>query len=302
MKAQKRISELKQKREDARQEIVNHPEEWDFRSITEDDLHLAILYEYARSENWVVHEFEQWHKQSIRLPAKSKSFKTWQDKNVREALNFILTSPENLPPDVGLQLFEVQPRLLKETPLVELTDISIHFPLPFAHLRGLPKPVSLEHLVPRWKKEGCGFEVIDSLPNYSRHQLESSAKAGILYLTVKVDLRVGKTKLADDAKNRLLKLYEENPTAKMLPVGGAAVLPWTELKELAAYRLHKAGFDHKAAKSFLDKFSKENPVSVDRYEDDILPRYKRTGWWDAIANAKKRIQKLYPIPAAVLSA
>src|ERR1022692_5255098 len=63
--------------------------EWDFRTISTDDLTEAILYEYARSADWVRQEFDAWHKQIIHLPKASKNLCKWNGKTVKEVLHFL---------------------------------------------------------------------------------------------------------------------------------------------------------------------------------------------------------------------
>lgn len=127
-------------------DIAKRPEQWDFRSITEDVLHLAIEYEYARSAAWVTKEFARWHEHQVPLPAESEDFKTWNGKTVAEILAH-LAAKEELPSDVFSALIESKPDRFIADPDDRLTDISLFFPRPFLHLGHIPTDL-LGHWAP----------------------------------------------------------------------------------------------------------------------------------------------------------
>src|SRR5688572_8012606 len=60
------------------------PEEWDFRGISEKQLHGAIHYEYARSCGWVREVFAKWHR--IRVPLELPALSQWAGMTIHQLL------------------------------------------------------------------------------------------------------------------------------------------------------------------------------------------------------------------------
>jgi hypothetical protein len=110
--------------------------EWDFRAISTDDLHEAILYEYARSVDWVRQEFENWHKQIIHLPKGSENFCKWNEKTVNEVIHSIWNEAPDLPVDVSEALNASIPNNFSERGIMEEVFIigGLEFPQPFVNL------------------------------------------------------------------------------------------------------------------------------------------------------------------------
>lgn len=147
-------------------EILKHPEEWDFRSIPQDQLHIAVRYEYARSSEWVPREFKKWHARRISVPKVSEDFKRWNGKKVAEILDDLLMSDEPLSSEVVSALFEQQPDHFQGSPFADLTDISIHFPRPFL-LTARTQINELGHLT-GWGRSQSGFQILKAFPIVQR--------------------------------------------------------------------------------------------------------------------------------------
>jgi hypothetical protein len=271
--------------------FAKHPEEWDFRPIKEEVLHLTILYEYARAAKWVTKEFERWHKQPLQLPEDSDGFKAWNGKTVGEAIKS--TTKADFPSDVFNHLIDTEPEWFLQNRYDVLTSISLQFPRPFLSLIEKVRPEDFPELAPHWKEPPKGFTVLESLPKLSPKQTESFAQAGgIFHMAVKINLSAGKKIAKRQAALVIDELDKRYPNRKFkVPRARGAVLPWHELKELAALRLSQKGLDGEGAREFIQKYAA--PMAA----QDVLPRYSSSGAWSkAVKNAENRIQELYPEP------
>jgi hypothetical protein len=108
------------------------PGEWDFRPVERRVLRDAILYEYARSADWIVEKFREWHKQRISLPEQSEDFQKWNGLTIGKVVK--CANRGGLPDDVMNALNESNPDWTGEDPFDDLHRISIAFPLPFVLL------------------------------------------------------------------------------------------------------------------------------------------------------------------------
>lgn len=233
-------------------------------------------------------EFAVWHAQRLQLSQGSEGYAEWHGRTVAEAL----AQPGAWTSDVIDTVFQLQPDYFEAWPFDALLDISLQFPQPFLSAQK-PGPDFWRHLN---RQPRTGFLTLHRWPNYSHSQLESSAKAGILFLPVKIDLNAGLTQLQADARKCFEELFKKCPNVKAVPKGAAAQAPWNELKELAAYRLKRLGFGVKEANDFLARHVRQHRTDN---SFDILPTYEPSsgGWSKACNKAEKRIAQLYPEPS-----
>ena len=164
----------------------------------------------------------------------------------------------------------------------------------------------LEHLAPSWDLTRRGIQILKklnlkqlkvvipkSLPTFHERQQEANTRLGIFYLPVKIDLRVGKMKFQEHAKRLFDELHELSPSATLPRDGKAASLPWTELKELAAYRISRAGWQWKTAQEFLKNHSASNRTAKSNLRFSIL---RPIGLVKGRKSAQARIEIMYPSP------
>ncbi len=269
------------------------PEDWDFRTVREDQLDAVILYEYARSSKRVIEVFQKWHKKKFRCPKKNSTPSTWEGQTVGALLG---TPHEQLPSEVATWLETTGPAGLDEGKLLDVSLIGPQFPTPFLKL---PMPATLH----------IKSAVVQNRPSVWQH----SRFAPILWLRnspppqeivndvvtddtsflrhVVIDLRFSRTSILEDFKALLEKL--DNGVVKKLdlPSGKKAIPPWFQLKELAAYRLARvAGMKHERVQAFVKE--RLRLVRIDG-APDVLPIYAKSSFSEAISSAERRIQTLF---------
>ena len=249
-------------------------EEWDFRKISKDELPRATKYEYAREVKWIRDKIQLWHQQKFELQEDCEGFKEWNGRSVGEAIGKI----ETLPFDVFSAMIQSQPEQFESPPIADILEISIQFPKPFNLLES-------EFVEPK-----TGFKILPGLPILSDDRRRRIEKKGVLWLGVKIDLRVGKTQLRKDADKELKRLCKKYSDIKSLPKGAAA-RPWVPLKELAAYRLNESELRGEAANQVLTDYSYDPKHPQSR--KNWLPLYESAsgGWFNAVKNAEKRIKE-----------
>jgi hypothetical protein len=116
---------------------------------------------------------------------------------------------------------------------------------------------------------------------------------GVCKFEIVVDLRHSKTHLKNELSKWIQSLDDKAVKKFKAARGKVASRPWVHLKELAAYRIVKAGYSHGEAKMLINRH-KPNKDAAGRKE--VLPDYSSAGWTKAVQNARNRIRKLFPEP------
>jgi hypothetical protein len=240
------------------------PEEWDFRSVTEDQLNVAIYYEYARESQLVRDNILKW------LNTK------WGDRIVRR---WLTTKPDNRPDD----LYVGCPLPLSQQ--VELDEIIAFFPLPFLKI---PKRNSVG------KYEQIGLRIEKITPHHIKYW-SGLLKCGVplsetnWFLHADLGAQHNEKFLVASFERQLIQLRRKLGMRRRR--GKASAQPWQKLRQLAAYRLHRAGLRFSAAQKFVADHQKNLPSDNPA---DVLPTYKSSGAWSkAVASAKEGLASIH---------
>jgi hypothetical protein len=163
-------------------------EEFDFRSVSEEHLHLAIFYEYWRERSWAASEFERWHSQKLHLSDNWSEKAEWEETTVRDVLEIIET--KEVPFEIQGAALDCMPEALQSPPLDDLYIISPLFPLPFLKLKRIDE-LALDHFGPI-KRRCAAFTILKKPPAYSKPQRRRMAESGDFICTARISVRAGK--------------------------------------------------------------------------------------------------------------
>lgn len=241
-------------------DIENRPEEWDFRTVREDQLKEFILYEYARSLPLARSIFDDWHKKVIG-PAGETALMALQrlaefQPTGSEVLRIVRSMPEE---------FDHRPRLLEV--------FLVHHLFPEPLLRVASSVIGRPKNLP-------GIVEIPSL--LRRHPINPDTKKAVLVIdltTAASTLRAG----FEDWLRRKRPFMKSVPRAR----GKSSHVPWVALKELAAYRLSEGGMMCKNVREFIREYASENFIQD---APDVLPDYSAAGYSEAVNKAKERLR------------
>jgi hypothetical protein len=254
------------------------PIEWDFRKVQQPELEIATLYEYARTSDKIREATWKWL--NTMLDGKPLGL---------QILNGLKTGKRF---GVGFDLEVSGREAMQSLELYNLiTENRPDFPTP-------------------WLINGKSPVTITKNPNYRRVRVEPIEKTAdrVKKLCAMRKAHGGKLGEADwfkevYAENFMMSIRWHGFTVKEITAdfekwlrgeaknhpemkqrGRAGQMPVAPLKWLAAYRLHKAGVTFEAAQIRLE-------MEKDSY--GYLPRYsEKSGWSDAIKNAKRLIAKV----------
>ena len=281
------------------------PEEWDFRKIHSRQLDAAILYEYARSSDWMRGVFKRWHQKTLRPRIRSASLGKWAGRNLGEILR--QHDVEELPPEVRDWLTENMPlEFGARDSLTSVWRISLEFPKPFLKL----VKADTEHVDQRRNQDCPAFWAVKpgvanppgawllNSPPVPSDMLGDETHEDLSFLCQfrgVIDLRFSKTAIKE-CFGRWIDNVDDSKVQKLkLGKGKAASLPWFRLKELAAYRLAKlTTMKHVNARGFVQDYLKKKKQKADDHL--VLPNYTPSGFSDAIKSAEQYLQTLFPKP------
>jgi len=282
------------------------PEEWDFRQVTKSQLEEAIYYEYARSCDWVLEVFKQWHEK--RFPAsKSAHLSKWSGWTISKLLERPGDAEE--PPKEVLKWYsDVMPDEFGTHGLHIILDICQLFPRPFLRVASqvtaqLRRPKYQERLA-CWLETGhwdrLRVRLFNSLRGLGDASVadedvggnENAEEKATSLRRIVVDLQFPKPKIKNDL-SRLVDELHDSKFEKFKPeIGKAAAPPWHRLKELAAYRLvTQFGVPKGKLRPFVQAWKQKTTV-VDEFF--VLPDYGPGGCNDAINSARQYIETLFP--------
>ena len=124
------------------------PEEWDFRTIREEELDYAIFYEYARSCEWLVKIFQDWHQQELRFPKNAGEAYYWNGITVKKASQ--KREKVDVPWEVNEFISQGTPEDLGlGQPVDTLCSLDPLFPVPFLKSEWIPSIIkSLAETMP----------------------------------------------------------------------------------------------------------------------------------------------------------
>ena len=287
-------------------------EDWDFRSISEEHLEYAIIYEYGRSCEWVRKIFQDWHQQKIPLLGKSKELRPWSGLTIGDALKRIQDHDANhaqslVVPQKVIELIAIGPTWPSENPLFDhLYAINPLFPVTFSKSPNLQKKIALlEETVPLGSKNR-GFRLLDRQREHMRKYhhgelnwddpafVKRRHKLGERKFEIVLDLRYSKRLIKDEIGKWIDGLDDKGINKLQMKKGKAAALPWHRLKNLSSLHFKERRYSRLRAAAFLEK-----QIGLERSFDhqEILPLYRSDGSWsDAVEDARKYRDKLFPKP------
>ena len=176
-----------------------------------------------------------------------------------------------------------------EWPFAQIFAISDSFPMPWLKLR--PPAVEVLTRTCLLPRSYPAFRVLEESALSPEAWAETSSPIGLVdaYL-VEINWGCGDEAILDAVRSELKRKRKELGSAlPKPPIGKAASQPWSYLKELAAYRLRKAGFSYGKAQKFVEEHRLKRPVDS---KTDVLPVYASGGAWsDATKAAEGRLRQ-----------
>lgn len=234
------------------------PEEWDFRAISDAELESAIRYEYRREDASFLKAACDWLDSKVNGKTVRELLLNGDDKSVEKSCPFDLIASIFLG---DYPLFPLPWLAFEHDDRIAIAELNSNFRshavtvIPFNHRRQL-----------RALKPGCGLHFL--CVDFTRAKIK--------------DMIVDFEKWArHEAKKHKRK------------TGMASAPQWHQLKELAAFRLARAGLEFGAYESgpaydFV-RNAQKIPSGIPHL---VLPNYKApSAWHSAKANARKRIFK-----------
>jgi hypothetical protein len=285
--------------------LTEHPEEWDFRTISRKDFYYASIYELGRLCEWVLEAFRKWHKQELNFPKAVGALKSWNGITIEKAL-YRMQHCE-APWEVTAFIDGGGPEGMETGDNVELVFFLSHlFPVPFLKLIDIDSIVAAaKTFMPLRGRKSPAFARLThngaflswwpygegrwNEPEYVRRMNSQ----GVNKYQVVIDRRHSKERIKREACKWIDSLDAKG--VKKFPVkkGKAAAIPWHELKELSAYRMSKLGLSWSQAQKFIKDYISKHPL---KHDTDVLPIYSSSGWSTALSNVEARIAKLFPRP------
>lgn len=300
------------KSENSFEPIKLSPDEWDFRRVPENELHLCIRYEYARSAPWFTKLIETW------LNSPFPDWRIGTCTRGRRRHEIVVLDPKILVRDAlgrkGWSVFfdelrEGIPRQIVDAGAMPWVLYADEFPRPYLSCRKLfPEWVKRYYDPAHRSKVQNAFELTERVeienPFFSRvseRSLEEiSERLSRFAGGFKVDFHQGeraiKTQFASWLKSAWPRHIAHAPTR-----GKRSHIYWAMLKRLAAWRLLESGEftvnDALHNRDRLKQYQDGNPVRRTKVPPDVLPLYASPGrWHDAKHEAISTTAKLYPKP------
>jgi hypothetical protein len=251
---------LKTKRHKSSTQLPPH-EEWDFTSITEPFLGSAMLYEYIASSVRILSIMENWLACRLRDPTSGEE----TDTTVGAFIGKGLTKITDMDRDV---LMNVSPFSIPFFSMCVATARLIVNGQPWSELSETQKS-QLENEYNREWSRGP-IDTIDP------------AKLGPL-AGIDIDWDFSDPEISAELRKIIEKMRPQPPRFRL---GRSAQQSWVRLRELAAFRIQRAGVSYSKAKPLLDNYRPDDPHF-------ILPRYsKERSWYSAVENAKQWVWEL----------
>jgi hypothetical protein len=280
------------------------PSEWDFRKIPESQLEYAIYYEYARSCDWILKRFQQWHEQKLSFINSNRELSAWIGLTVGEALKQIQNCE---PPFEVIQAVGPGPAGDEAIPpLTRLYLLNPLFPTAFLDSKDAASGIAQVAEVMPLNPTPPPFREVSHARELSRRHpamkfawddpefVKQSSTQGIRKFEIVLDLRYSKSRLKKEFGEWLDDLSDSGVQKFRIDKGQKARPKWSRLRELAAYRFFKAKISYSQAQDFLERYS---AAKTSIQYGQVLPNYKSAGAWsDAIQSAERRVSELFPPP------
>ena len=274
--------------------------EWDFRSVREDELMTALLYEYTRSCTPARQAIRTWHSQPFDLDS-LVAFEHLSGNEAQQAARFLkpgITNAQGVDCAYSLDLRNDIPDVADAL----VTALRLAAPPSLFHNGDRSIPVRFSSLEKPWPElqrdygdaalkvrliaipERSGGILWDlGLPHTYEHLFDLEPGLRKEELLIDWSLPMGDLMRAFRilAKNK----QEDSPRVGARRPGRAA--KWERLKWLAAYRLRQAGYNYSRAKEIMDK-QLAHAGGDDLY--DVLPTYHSdASWGKMLSRARKEL-------------
>jgi hypothetical protein len=278
------------------------PKEWDFRFVRPEELHVATVYEYARSCPWIRTIWEPWLNEPASIPASNRRTQSKiRRRRIRDIIRTHLDSPTPIwdrATDEARAVALRCPSILEEASLDYLVYCTPSFPATWAELPVEEQTAALSLLPGSLSLFRDAEKPTWAAPN--TYSIAVEIKADIVAIRAAADLWLARKKQEhEDAYRKRAKVGASISTAKKTWNPGRAAAPRREaLTWLGAYRFKEAGISltdasleiNRRQAQLKDPSCKKFPkLCSPNMDDSLWRRYYRKAQWLMVAMFKRRI-------------